>query len=439
MTDLKKHGWLSKFSPQLNLLIGFFGYAVVGCLLLLIPWFHKVSLPAMDVFFTAISAISTTGLITVNTFESYNLGGQILVLLLFQVGGIGYMTLITYILLATTEKITSWHKKVLGAEFEMPADISIRDFLRNLVYFTVIMEVVGALMLWYAFKSDGMATLQALWYGIFHSVSAFCTAGFHLFDNSLIGFQDDSLVALTTAFLSLAGSLGFIVVTDLFYWFRRRIESLTFTSKVILIGILLLLVLATFFFSYSDTYLNNQVPQEYLNSFYLAVTSLTTVGFTTVDISMLDRTTLILVAVLMFIGASPSGTSGGVKITTFAVMVAVLKSRLLGERQTSFLGQNITSRRLFIATSTFILYTFLLFTGVTILIFLQKDIPILDLSFEAASALGTVGLSTGITSQLNDLGKGLIMFLMFTGRVGLIVFGFSLIAKGKREELDPEG
>jgi trk system potassium uptake protein TrkH len=420
-------------NPQLNLIAGFFGYTLVGIVILCLPWFHAKDAAIIDNVFTAVSAISTTGLTTITTFENYNLGGQIIILLLIQIGGVGYMTVITYVLLATTDKVSQWHKRVLGAEFELPGDIRVKDFLKNLIFFTLIMETLGAIVLSIEFMSLGQHTGEAIWNGIFHSISAFCTAGFDLFGNSLIDYQSNVLINTTCIILSFGGALGFIAVTDIFYRLARKVDGLTFTSKTVITGIMILLFIGGAVFYFLDSTLTTDAAPSFMRAVFLAVTSVTTVGFTTVDIATLDLSTHLILCILMFIGASPSGTSGGVKITTVITMLASVKSRLQGKKLCTIAGNEISEKRLFLAVSTFTLYIVLLVLGLVLLSYTESVKEILPILFETISALGTVGLSMGITGELSFSGKLIVIFLMFFGRVGLLVFGFSSISSSRED------
>jgi len=239
--------WYKKFqvskSPQMNLVWGFFMYTIVGFGLLSIPLFHKTSIGLLDNLFISTSAISTTGLVTISVYESYNFFGQFIIMALFQIGGIGYMTLTTYYLLFTTKKITHWHNKIIGAEFTLPKTIKIKDFIKSVVIFTIIMETIGAICFYIAFKQEGMETLKAVWFSIFHSVSAFCTAGFGLFNDSFESYSNNTFINSIISVLAISGSLGFIVITDLWYRIRKKSKGITFTTKIVIYGFLLLLIL----------------------------------------------------------------------------------------------------------------------------------------------------------------------------------------------------
>lgn len=431
--------WYKKFqvskSPQMNLVFGFLLYTLVGFGLLSIPLFHRTSIGFLDNLFISTSAISTTGLVTVSVYDSYNFFGQLIIMGLFQVGGIGYMTLTTYYLLFTTKRITHWHNRIIGTEFTLPKSIKISDFIRSVIVFTAVMETLGAIGFFIAFKQEEMETLQAIWFSIFHSVSSFCTAGFGLFNNSFESYSNNGFINSVISILAIAGSLGFIVITDLWYRFRGKTESISFTTKIVIYGFVLLLFMGTTLIYFTEPSVQNS-NAKFAESFFQAMTAMTTVGFNTISTGGLSLPILLLVTFLMYIGASPSGTAGGMKITTLTAMISVLKSRLFGQKQISFLNRVIPFERLYVATSTFILYTSIIFLF-TFLMTFTEDFEFQRILFEVASALGTVGLSTGITGDLSSIGKMLIIFIMFVGRVGVLTFGFALLERQAKKSNEP--
>ena len=306
-------------SPQMNLVWGFFLYTLTGFVLLSIPLCHRQSISVLDNLFIATSAISTTGLVTVSIYDSYNLYGQIIIMALFQIGGIGYMTLTTYYLLFTTNRITRWHNELMGAEFSLPKTIKISDFIRSVVIFTIIMEILGAVAFYIGFTQSGMSSGEAVWSSIFHSVSAFCTAGFSLFNDGFVGYSDHVLINMTIAVLAIAGSLGFIVITDIWYRLRQKTNELSFTTKIIIYGFILLLTLGTaLIYSLESTV--HGTEDAFMKSFFQAMSAMTTVGFNTIPTGELSLAVLLFITFLMYLGASPSGTAGGLKITTLTVV-----------------------------------------------------------------------------------------------------------------------
>ncbi|WP_298323145.1 TrkH family potassium uptake protein [uncultured Dokdonia sp.] len=420
-----KRGW----TPQQNLFYGFLTYVGVGTILLCLPWLQKTSAPILDHLFTATSAVSTTGLVTISIFDSYNVGGQFVIMTLFQLGGIGYLTFTTFMLLSTTHKITPWHKSILNTEFTLPVTIKIKDFLKSVILYTVIMEVLGAILFFIAFKTDGMDTGEAIWSSIFHSISAFCTAGFSLFNSGFTDYVDNGLINFTISMLAICGSLGFIVITDVGLWIKNRAHSLSFTTKIVTMGSLILLVFGYLFFYFLEPSISNLSGSARVSAaFFQSMTAMTTVGFNTVDFGSFVLPMLLVTIFLMYIGASPSGTAGGMKITTLTAVFAIMKSRLKGSKNITFLGRRIPYERLYVATSSFIFYTTLIFVGTFILTF-SESFDFENILFEVASALGTVGVSTGITGDLSSIGKIVIIILMFIGRLGVLTFGLAIWSK----------
>ncbi len=421
-------------SPQQNLFYGFLSYVLIGTVLLSLPWLQKTATPLLDNLFIATSAVSTTGLVTVSVFDSYNFFGQLVVVILFQLGGIGYLTFTTFMILSTTKKITRWHQNLLKTEFTLPTTIKIRDFLKSVVIFTLIMEILGTVLFFIAFRQEGMHFWESIWHSIFHSISAFCTAGFSLFNSGFSAYTDNLLINTTISILAIAGSLGFIVVTDFALFLRKKSHSLSFTTKIIFYGFLILLSFGfVFFYFYEPTIKGLEGSERFLAAFFQSMTAMTTVGFNTVDFGAFALPMILVTIFLMYVGASPSGTAGGIKITTLTAVVAVIKSRLRNSKQITFLGRVIPYERLYVATSSFIFYTSLIALGTFILTF-SEDFKFERILFEVASALGTVGLSTGITGDLSAIGKGVLIVTMFIGRLGVLTFGLAIWARHQ----DPE-
>lgn len=422
-----KQGW----TPQQNLFYGFLTYIFLGSILLCLPIFQKTNASILDHIFIATSAVSTTGLVTVSIFDTYNFYGQFIIMILIQLGGIGYLSFTTFMILSTTRKMTLWHKKILSTEFTLPKTIKITDFLKSVIFFTLIMEFIGAVLFFIAFKGENMPTLEAVWSAIFHSISTFCTAGFSLFNNSFIDFADNNFVNFIISMLAISGSLGFIVITDFGLMIKQRSHKLSFTSKIIIYGFIILLTFGTLFLYFEPSIADSN--SRFLSAFFQCMSAMTTVGFNTVDFGMFSQAMMLICIFLMYIGASPSGTAGGIKITTLTAVFAIMKSRLKGSKNITFFGRQIPFERLYIATSAFIFYTVIIALG-TFLITLSNDFKFEDILFEVASALGTVGISTGLTGDLNVFGKTVIIVLMFIGRLGVLTFGLAIWSRNKNNE-----
>ncbi|MCB0629962.1 MAG: hypothetical protein KDD15_09525, partial [Lewinella sp.] len=287
-------------TPQQNLLYGFFTYTVIGWLLLSMPFVHKQSVPVLDNLFTAASAISTTGLVTVSISDSYNWLGQFIVMVLVQIGGIGYMTFTSFILLSKKSGLTHWHQRVLNAEFSMPTGFQIKDFLRSVIIFTIVIETLGVLCFYIAFTQAGVEHNFAIWSSIFHSISSFCTAGFGLYNDSFEQFADNTFINAIISVLSICGSMGFIVVTDLWNRISGKTRLLTFTTKIIFFVTCLLLVLGTGVIYFAEPSVSHLSGHKLMVAFFQSMTALTTVGFNTVPIGDFSLGAMLVVIFLMY-------------------------------------------------------------------------------------------------------------------------------------------
>ena len=282
-------------SPQQNLLYGFLIYTLLGWLLLCMPIVQKQMVPLLDNLFIATSAISTTGLVTVSIFDTYNRFGQFIVMLLFQIGGIGYMTFTSFILLSKKSDLTHWHQRILNAEFTMPKGFQIKDFLKSVIIFTFTIETLGALCFYIAFTNAGVEHNFAIWSSIFHSVSAFCTAGFGLYNNSFEQFAGNTAINTIISVLAICGSLGFIVVTDFWNRLSGKTKQVTYTTKIILGSMILLLTVGTFMIYFFEPSVNQLGKHKLMISFFQAMTALTTVGFNTVPLGGFSLAVLLVI------------------------------------------------------------------------------------------------------------------------------------------------
>lgn len=293
-----------------------------------------------------------------------------------------------------------------------------------MVFFTLGIELLGAILLMLIFDQAGESGV--IWKGIFHSVSAFCTAGFSLFSDGFVGFANNFSLNAVIAVLSISGALGFIVFTDLFERARGRKDRITFTSRIIIRFTFIGIAIGTAVLFLSDDNIA-ALPAErgLLIAFFQSMTAFTTVGFNTYDIGIITPAPIFFMILLMVVGASPSGTGGGMKSTTFTALYARLKSTFRGDNRALYMGRIIPDHKVGMATSNFFFYVLTICFG-TYLLLLVEDATIFQILFEAVSALGTVGLSTGITGSLSVLGKIIVIMLMFLGRIGPLSFGMVL-------------
>lgn len=418
--------------PERNILLGYLVYAVAGWLLLMLPWSTRGNaINPVDNLFTAVSAISTTGLATVDIGTTYTLFGQFIILLLIQLGGIGYMTLSSYIIFRLTRHAIGYNKQVMSRSIAVPWGMSIRQIVSNVIHFTVIFELIGFVIL-YPAMIDADVHLPA-WNALFLSISSFCTAGLSLFPDSLCSFSGNVTVNITVATLSYIGAMGFIVITDVVNRLRGRVKSVTFTTKVITlitgimtVGGITMLMLTPHVWS------GESFGDRLLASYFQTMSAMTTVGYNTVSLNMIPVSTVLILSLIMFVGASPSGTGGGVKCTSVSVVWGYVFSKLGLRREVTFLGNKIPNYRVDTALTNIIVYSLFIFIGCIAISFTDPRLTLSNILFETTSALGTVGLSMGITADLSSAGKLILIALMYIGRVGVISFGSALIMRTKR-------
>jgi trk system potassium uptake protein TrkH len=399
----------------------------------------------MTAAFTSVSAVCVTGLTVVDLSSDVGFSGQLAVLVLIQIGGIGVLTLSNWVLLSLRGRLGVYGSVVtLGTVGAYPR-LSPRRLVSRIVVFTLFTEAIGAVVLFLRFLGD-QGPQQAAWLAVFHSVSAFCNAGFSLFNGSLTAYREDVVVNLTVTALVVLGGLGFVVATDVVDWLgavlkgeRHRLAVhtrmvLTTTLILILAGTLTFLV-----FEWNNTFATESFGGEFLQSFFLSVTA-RTAGFNTVETAHLTNMTLVVVIILMIVGASPGSTGGGIKTTSLVVLWALVRGNLLNRPETEIAGRRISRELVAKALALIVLYGCLVIFGLVLLQATEYgELPhqatrgmFLEHSFEVVSALSTVGLSTGVTPELSNYGLGVLMGLMFVGRVGPLVVAASVIGERTR-------
>ncbi len=424
--------------PVRTVALGYLSYVAVGWVVLALPICQAAdAVSGLDALFTSISAVSTTGLATVSTGNDYNLMGQIVILILIQLGGIGYMTFGSFVVLSRSTGLSERRQQIGKAVFSMPEEYKIDKFIRSVVTFTLITEAAGALALFLAFNRAGIEA--SAWSAVFHSVSAFCTAGFGLYDDSFEGLRENISVNFVLGVLSYLGAIGFIVFVDGWRRLIGKTQRLTLTSRIILVTTAWLSVAGTALFFVAEPTIQSLPPYERLTAAgFQVMTAITTVGFNTIPIGNISQASMFLIVFLMVVGASPAGTGGGLKTTTLTALFGVIRSSLLGRDKVTFWGKEVPEERIRVAIASLGFYAAVLVLG-CYLIALTESQPFEGLLFEVASALGTVGLSTGITAQLTPVGKLILIGLMFIGRLGPLAFGVALfIPPGKPDEVGKE-
>ena len=417
--------FVDSLHPVRMVALGYLAYILAGWVLLALPVSHAATpVSALDALFTSASALSTTGLTTVSTGHGFSLFGQLVILVLIQIGGIGYMTFGSFVALSRRGGLSDRREQIGKVVFSMPAEFRIAKFIRSVILFTVLVESLGVVALYLAFRRAGLD--QPLWSAVFHSISAFCTAGFGLYDTNFEALRGNVAVNAILGVLSYLGAIGFIVFVDAWRRLIGKTDRITLTSRIILVTTAWVSLAGIVLFYVGEPSIRALPPYERLTaSAFQVMAAVTTVGFNTLPIGQLSQASLFLLIMLMVVGASPSGTGGGLKTTTFSALFGVIRSALLGRDKVTFWRKEIPEERIRLAIASLGFYVGALIAGCYLLA-LSEALPFEGLLFEAASALGTVGLSTGITAQLTPIGKLVLVLLMFIGRVGPLTFGVAL-------------
>ncbi len=413
------------------LIFSFFITAILlGSLLLALPGVYAAGrLSYIDALFTATSAVCVTGLITVDT-AAYSLVGQIIIMLLIQVGGLGIITFATVFLAAPRRRISIVGRGVVGEYALSEVEYRPKVIIRSILKYTFIFEALGFLLYLPAFGARERSFFNAL----FHAVSAFCNAGFSTFSNNFEDYLTNPLVNINTIFLIVSGGLGFLVLKDLRKLLGRQRTHLSYHSAIVLRTTLILVAAgATVFFILEspNAMAGLSLPEKILASLFQAVTP-RTAGFDTIPQGDLSQGSQLLTMLLMFIGASPASTGGGVKTTTFYLLLITAFRYRDSSDLVSHGKRKIQPRLIFKAVGVVVKAIIIILVASILIIIAEagSGIPMADTLFEAVSAFGTVGLSTGITGSLHSFSKLVLIATMFIGRVGLFALA---LPRGRRD------
>ena len=406
---------------------------IAGWLVLCLPFSNSADINWVDSAFIAVSSLSTTGLNTVDIAAQYTVSGQIVILLLIQVGGIGYMTLGTMAALSMHHKFSKDEHDLIQSDLNLPNHYKFENIVKTKIWLTLVVEISGAGVLYLLFFREQVE--NALWQAIFHSISAFCTAGMSLFPDNLENFSHNYSIQFVIIGLSVIGSLGFIVFSDIYCMIRYKQRRLSITSKIILTMLCIVVVIGTGLLFFTESALEQfSIRDRFLLSLFHCLSATTTAGFNTVPLDDFFPASLFLLSILMIIGSSPTGTGGGLKSTTVAILFGKMIATFRHNNKVIFYGNETPEFRVNLAMSSTILYFAILYLGIFLLLFVE-DKPFLNLFFEAISAIGTVGLSTGITSMITDSGKVILTCLMFVGRITPLAVGIMLFDRFTDEKI----
>jgi len=424
-----------KFSFEQIVVLGYFVIIMVGGTLLSLPIASNTSTwtPYVNAIFTATSATCVTGLVVYDTYLHWSLFGQTVILILIQIGGIGFMTIITIFSVYLKRNIGLHERKLLMQSTGSMEIAGIVRMVKRIVTGTFIFEGFGTLILATRFCPD-LGFWDGLYAALFHSVSAFCNAGFDIMGrfgaySSLTNYSNDLYVNLTIMTLIITGGIGFVVWNDIVLHLHH-LKKYQLHSKIALSATLVLIVMGTLLFyifenHYSLADLNQ--TDKILASMFQAITP-RTAGFNTVEIGSLSESGHLLTILLMFIGGSPGSTAGGIKTTTFVVMIMGAFASSRHQSHINIFKRRLDEHIVREASAIATLYVFLIICSTLFISFIQ-NFELKDVLFEVVSAIGTVGLSTGITMSLNDTSKLIIMLMMFAGRVGGLTLALVLAEK----------
>ncbi|MBK8944061.1 MAG: Trk family potassium uptake protein [Ignavibacteriae bacterium] len=421
-----------KFTPVQTLSLGYIVIILVGAFLLMLPISssQQTSQNFIDSLFTATSAISTTGLIVVDTGTYYSLFGQIIILVLIQIGGIGYMAIYVIIVMITSNKFSISSKKFLRESISRLPNINLIGFGKLIVTYASVIEIIGTIFYFIVFI-EKYSFIDALYISIFHSVSAFCTAGFSLFADSFVSYKSNWIININTNFLVISGAIGFFVIFDVLEKFKKSSTNNKFTlqSKLVISSSFYLYAIGSIlvFFIEGNKFSSNLLDDIFFSSFQ-AISASSTVGFNSIDIGQLTSSSLFIFVILMFIGGSPGSTAGGIKTISFALLSIFSFALIKDKRNVSVFKRSINFENFYKSVGQ----VFIGFTSViifTILLTISENTDFIKLLFEATSAFGTVGLSTGITFNLTPIGKIYITILMLIGRIGPFALGLIFLSK----------
>ncbi len=420
-------------NPPMVLSLGFAILITIGGLLLSLPFFTKSgqATPLVDSLFVAASASCVTGLTPVNTLEHWNTYGHILIIILIQIGGLGVMSLASIIPLILGKKIGMKSRQILKEQLNVESLEGMIVLFKYVLAFTFGTEILGAILLSIKFiPLYGAGT--GIWYAIFHSISAFCNAGFDILGDSIFPFRDDLLINLTLSALVIVGGLGFVVTSELFR--RRSFKKLSTHSKLVIMVTGILLIFGTVMFLFLE---NEDGVLQYeslkgsiLESFFQSVVA-RTAGFYSVDLSQIKDSTALMLMGLMFVGGSPGSTAGGIKTTTLGVLFLSTHAVVRGESEPVVFGRHISTETVRKALAIFLVSIFIILS-VSFMLTITESAPLVDILYETVSALATVGASKGMTPHLTDAGKNLITLCMYLGRIGPMTMAFAFGMKAKK-------
>ncbi|MEJ7138824.1 TrkH family potassium uptake protein [Amphibiibacter pelophylacis] len=428
-----------QLSPPLVLALGTVLLAFLGTLALKMPWAAHQPLEWVQAAFMATSAVTITGLAVIDPGSQLTVAGQMTLILLVQLGGLGFVTFAVLAAMSLGARIGIGQQMLAQEAYNQTHLAQAATTARAVLLYSLFFEAVGFVLLTLLWR-DELGVRQAMYHGLFFSVSAFNNAGFSLHATSLMPFGGDAAVQTVISLLFLAGGLGFVVLLDIRH--QRRWSRLSTNTRVVLTATAVL-SLGAFVLIWLLEARNPKTlaplawPQQAVLAWFQAVTP-RSAGFNSLDIASMTDASTVLMTALMFIGGGSMGTSGGIKLGTFVILVVATYAYLRRRDEVTLFGRSVPQRLVMKALSLALITLFLIFCGVFVLAALEPGLPLVDVMFEVVSALCTVGLSRGLTGQLSTVGQSVLIVLMIIGRLGPLTLGYILATPQTRRVRHPE-
>ncbi|KML41199.1 Ktr system potassium transporter B [Cytobacillus firmus] len=433
---IKRPGTWIRMNPAQALSVGFLILIAIGTLLLMLPFStsDRHHLSFIDALFEATSAVCVTGLVVVDTQTTFTVFGQVVLMALIQIGGLGFMTFGVLIAIMLGKTIGLKGRLMIQESLNQLTIEGMVRLVKFVVAFTLIVEAIGAIILGVRWAED-FGFPQSLYYGAFHSVSAFNNAGFDIMGDfsSVTGYAGDFTVIMTLSSLFIIGGIGYIVLLDL--KINKSLRKLSLHTKLVLLMTLILNILGTVFIFFLE--FNNPatigdlgMKEKLLGSYFHGVVP-RTAGFNSLNTGEMTMGSQLITMLLMFIGGGSGGTAGGIKVTTFALILLAVRALIKEDEEVNLMRRRIPKELIFRAF-TITVYSMGLIALVLFLLSLTENAPLNMLLFEVISAFGTVGMSLGLTPELSPLGKQLIALMMFAGRVGPLTLAFALARRREK-------
>ncbi|MEK4522807.1 TrkH family potassium uptake protein [Psychrobacillus sp. FSL W7-1457] len=426
-----------KMTPAQIIVSYYFIAIAISVILLRLPGVHRpgVKVDFIDSLFTAVSAVSVTGLTTISIVDTYTIFGYIMLILILQLGGIGIMSLGTFIWLVVGRRIGLRERQLIMVDHNQSKMSGAVMLIKEIIKILLFIQLLGSIILTVYFTQYYDTFKQALLHGVFTSVSATTNAGFDITGESLVPYHHDYFVLIITSIMIVFGAIGFPVLIEVKEFLSNKNKSFRFSlfTKLTTLTYGALLVIGTvmiFLLELFNTLKDLPWHEKFFTAFFHSV-STRSAGLTTVDINMFNEGTNLFMSALMFIGASPSSVGGGIRTTTFALAILFLINFSRGKENIQIFNREIHLLDIYRAFAVFVLAILMVFAATIILSVSEPGVPVASLLFEITSAFGTCGMSLGVTENLSSFGKLVIMLLMFIGRVGLISFLFTLGGKRK--------